>query len=141
GRLTADELHRQLGKIMWDYCGMSRNREGLKIAHTKVCELKESFEALLMISDRVEGFNQSLEHALRVKDFIDLSEIMILDALAREESCGGHFREEYQTQEGEALRNDMEFSHVAVWFHGEQPKRGIEPLNFEFVKPTERSYK
>lgn len=142
GDLPVGELHRRLGKIMWDHCGMSRNREGLNMALKQVAEIKESFFRLVKLSDSEESWNQSLESALRLYDFVELAHIMLLDALAREESCGGHFREEYQTEDGEAKRNDESFSHVAIWmFSSDGPRMEREQLKFEFVKPTIRSYK
>ncbi len=129
---------------MWDYCGMARTREGLGVALQKIPALREEFWQNLKLSGNHDELNQTLEHAGRVADFLELGELMCLDALEREESCGGHFREEYQTTEGEALRDDDKFCHVAVWEHkgeGQKPKRHIEPLDFEAVPLQQRSYK
>jgi succinate dehydrogenase / fumarate reductase flavoprotein subunit len=144
GKLSVDSLHRELGKIIWDYCGMSRNAAGLKQALGMIPELRERFWREARVPGENEEFNQSLERAGRVVDFMELGELMCLDALHREESCGGHFREEYQTPEGEAARNDSEFSYVAAWEHrgdGAPPGLSKEPLAFEYVKPAQRSYK
>jgi succinate dehydrogenase / fumarate reductase flavoprotein subunit len=134
----------ELGKLMWEHCGMARNREGLKEALVKIPELREQFWNDLRIVGGTAEFNQSLERAGRVADFLEFGELMVRDALEREESCGAHFREEYQTPEGEALRNDEEFTHVAAWeFHGvgEPPTRHVEELEFENVELSTRSYK
>ncbi|HHQ47774.1 MAG TPA: fumarate reductase/succinate dehydrogenase flavoprotein subunit, partial [Acidobacteria bacterium] len=144
GTKTVDHFHRELGKIMWDKVGMSRNAEGLKEAIAEVQQLREQFWSDVRVLGSNNELNQELEKAARVADFIDLGELIARDALAREESAGGHFREEYQTEEGEALRDDEHFQHVAVWeFAGEgkEPVRHIEPLVFEAVTPTQRSYK
>jgi succinate dehydrogenase / fumarate reductase flavoprotein subunit len=145
GSLSADEIHRSLGKIMWDHCGMARTEEGLKTAIKEVKKIRETFWNELRIpKDSGEGLNGELEKAGRVADFIELGELMCQDALEREESCGGHFREEMQTEEGEAKRDDSRFSHVAAWEYegeGKSPTRHKEALDFEFVKLTERSYK
>ncbi len=144
GTKTVDEYHRDLGKIMWEYCGMSRNAEGLKKAKKLVADLRADFwENVIVVGDKDE-VNQSLEKAGRVADFLELGELMIDDALNRDESCGGHFREEYQTPEGEALRNDEDFAYVAAWeYKGElmQEELHKEELKFENVKLTQRSYK
>src|SRR5690606_33286775 len=135
--------HRELGKIMWDYCGMARNKAGLEKALTEIPSLREEFWK----DARVLGdgpMNQSLERAGRIADFFELAELMVRDALAREESCGGHFREESQTPEGEALRNDDEYAHVSAWEwtgEGNEPVMHKEPLVFENVELTQRSYK
>ncbi|MFD2573422.1 fumarate reductase/succinate dehydrogenase flavoprotein subunit [Spirosoma soli] len=144
GTKTVDEFHKQLGHIMWDYCGMSRNAEGLKKAKTMIQELRKEFWSNVRVMGDAEEMNQSLEHAGRVADFIELGELMVDDALHREESCGGHFREEYQTEEGEALRNDADFTYVAAWEYQGENKPEIlnkEILEFENVKLTQRSYK
>jgi succinate dehydrogenase / fumarate reductase flavoprotein subunit len=144
GKRTVDEFHRELGKIMWDYCGMSRNAEGLMKAREMVVKLREEFWSDLKMTGVNEEFNQTLEKALRVADFFELAELMIVDALHRNESCGGHFREEYQTPDGEALRNDEEYAYVAAWQYtgdGNEPVLHKEPLVFENVKLTQRSYK
>ena len=123
---------------------MGRNEAGLKTALQKIPELREQFRADLNVLGQSDDLNQSLEKAGRVADFLELGELMCLDALERRESCGGHFREEFQTPDGEAQRNDERFQHVAVWEHrgdGQPPARHQEPLEFEYVKPTQRSYK
>jgi succinate dehydrogenase / fumarate reductase flavoprotein subunit len=144
GRKTVDDFHRELGKIMWEYCGMARNASGLKHALERIPELREEFWQNVNVPGSAEELNQSLEKAGRVADFLELGELMCLDALEREESCGGHFREEHQTEEGEAKRDDERFCHVAVWEHageGKRPVRHVEPLQFEFVHLAQRSYK
>ncbi|MEJ5366725.1 MAG: fumarate reductase/succinate dehydrogenase flavoprotein subunit [Bryobacteraceae bacterium] len=144
GKKTVDDFHRELGKIMWEYCGMARNASGLKHALEKIPELREEFWQNVNVPGSGEELNQSLEKAGRVADFLELGELMCLDALEREESCGGHFREEYQTEDGEAKRDDERFCHVAVWEYtgdGKRPARHVEPLNFEFVHLAQRSYK
>ena len=144
GKRTVDSFHKELGKIMWEYCGMGRNREGLKTALQKIPVLREEFWKNLTVVGGKDEINQTLEKAGRVADFLELGELMCLDALEREESCGGHFREEYQTPDGEALRNDEKFCHVAAWEYageGKAPIRNVEPLTFENVHLTQRSYK
>ncbi|HSB63468.1 MAG TPA: fumarate reductase/succinate dehydrogenase flavoprotein subunit [Thermoanaerobaculia bacterium] len=144
GKRTVDSFHKELGKIMWEYCGMGRNREGLKTALQKIPVLREEFWKDLTVVGGKDEINQTLEKAGRVADFLELGELMCLDALEREESCGGHFREEYQTPDGEALRNDEKFCHVAAWEYageGKAPIRNVEPLVFENVHLTQRSYK
>jgi succinate dehydrogenase / fumarate reductase flavoprotein subunit len=144
GDKSVDYFHRELGKIMWEYCGMSRTKEGLTKARQMVRDLKAEFEQNVRVVGQANELNQTLEKALRVKDFFELGELMIVDALERNESCGGHFREEYQTPEGEALRDDDNYRYVAAWeFLGEgtDEKLHKEELNFENVKLTQRSYK
>lgn len=144
GKRTVDEIHRELGLIMWDYCGMSRTAEGLTKAKKMIQELRNEFWTNVKVVGENEELNITLEKALRVADFLELGELMVDDALNRNESCGGHFREEYQTSDGEALRNDEDYMYVAAWeYQGDnQPaKLNKEPLNYEFVKPTQRSYK
>jgi len=144
GKRTVDSFHRELGKIMWDHCGMGRTREGLKTALQKIPVLREEFWKNLTVVGGKDEINQSLEKAGRIADFLELGELICLDALEREESCGGHFREEYQTPEGEALRNDEKFCHVAAWEYageGKTPIRNVEPLAFENVHLSQRSYK
>ncbi len=139
-----DHFHRQLGNIIWKYCGMSRSREGLTEALKLIPELREKFQAeVKIVPNKDETLNQTLERAGRVADFIDLGELMCLDALTREESCGGHFRVEHE-ENGEAARDDEKFQHVAAWeWSGDasKPTRHVEELSFEYVKPTKRSYK
>jgi succinate dehydrogenase flavoprotein subunit len=143
GTRSVDHFHRELGKIMWEHCGMSRNRAGLEKAMSEIPALREEFWKDV----RVLGggsLNQSLEKAARVADFFELGELTVRDALHREESCGGHFREESQTEDGEALRDDEHFAYVAAWEwtgKGNEPTLHREPLDFEYVKLTQRSYK
>jgi succinate dehydrogenase / fumarate reductase flavoprotein subunit len=144
GKETPTYFHRELGKILWEYCGMARNDAGLKKALQLIPELRQRFWEDLKIPGSGEDLNQTLELAGRVADFLELGELMCLDALERRESCGGHFREEWQTEEGEARRDDERFCHVAAWEHtGEQsaPKRLVEPLAFENIHLATRSYK
>lgn len=143
GKRTVDTIHRELGKVLWDYCGMSRNEAGLKKALEIIPQIRQEFWNDVNIVGSGEELNQSLEKAGRVADFIDLGELMCIDALERRESSGGHFREEFQTPEGETLRDDVNFCHVAAWeFRGsEPPLLHKEPLHFEYVHLTQRSYK
>ncbi|HJL40382.1 MAG TPA: fumarate reductase/succinate dehydrogenase flavoprotein subunit [Myxococcales bacterium LLY-WYZ-16_1] len=144
GRQSVDVFHRRLGKMMWDHCGMSRNRQGLEQLLKDIPALREEFWQDVKVTGTTESFNQNLERAGRVADYLEFAEIMALDALTREESCGGHFREEHQTPEGEAKRDDENFSHVAAWEFqgvGAKPQLHEEPLEFEYVKLTQRSYK
>jgi len=144
GTQSVDWFHRQLGKIMFDQCGMSRSESGLQKALSDIPTLHEEFRNEVRVLGSAESLNQSLERAGRVDDFFELAQVMCLDALRREESCGGHFREEYQTGDGEALRDDERFAHVAAWeWTGDpaQPEANIEELEFENVKLSARSYK
>jgi succinate dehydrogenase / fumarate reductase flavoprotein subunit len=144
GKRTVGSFHRELGKIMWDYCGMSRNDAGLKLALKKIPELREEFWRDVNVPGSDAELNQALEKAGRVADFFELGELMCLDALHRTESCGGHFREESQTPDGEALRDDANFAYVAAWEYageGQSPILNREPLVFENVKLSQRSYK
>ena len=143
GSLVVDEIHRELGKTVWDKIGMSRNSEGLQEALENIPKIKEKFWTKLLIPGSKEDFNQELEKALRLKDFIELAELMALDALDRKESCGGHFREEFQTKENEAKRNDSEFMYVAAWQYNKdgKPKLFKEKLEYKNVKLKTRSYK
>ena len=145
GKKTVMELHIELGELMWDYVGMARNEKGLKLVLEKLPELKKEFWNNINVPGSDKNLNKALEFAGRLYDFIELGELMALDALHRNESCGGHFREEYQTPEGEALRDDEHFSYVAGWeYPGNDEDTPIlhkEPLVFENVKPTQRSYK
>jgi succinate dehydrogenase / fumarate reductase, flavoprotein subunit len=144
GKRTVDDIHKQLGQIMWDYCGMSRNDDGLRKAQGMVQELREEFWENARVPGVNEEFNQSLEKAGRVADFLEFAELMIIDALERRESCGGHFNEAFQTEENEALRDDENFCHVSAWeFAGADtpPVLHREPLVFENVHPAQRSYK
>ena len=144
GSRTVDWFHKELGKIMLEYCGMSRSEPGLNKALSEIPALYEEFKSDVKILGTTAGLNQTLERAGRVEDFFELAQAMCLDALHREESCGGHFREEFQTPEGEALRRDDEFAHVAVWeWTGDpaRPQLNLEQLEFENVALTTRSYK
>ncbi|MCH7396799.1 fumarate reductase/succinate dehydrogenase flavoprotein subunit [Belliella sp. DSM 107340] len=144
GDKTVDFYHKKLGKIMWDYCGMARTADGLTKAKAMIKELKKEFWTNVNVLGANEELNQSLEKANRVADFIELGELMVDDALNRNESCGGHFREEYQTPEGEALRDDENFAFVSAWKYlgeGLEEELNKEPLVFENVKLTQRSYK
>jgi succinate dehydrogenase / fumarate reductase, flavoprotein subunit len=144
GKKTVDEIHRELGKVMWEDCGMARNAAGLDRAIKRIPEIREEFWNNVNVPGSGAELNQSLERAGRVADFLELGELMCRDARTREESCGGHFREEYQTEEGEALRDDEKFCHAAVWeYQGEnkEPVRNIEPLSFEHVHLAQRNYK
>jgi succinate dehydrogenase / fumarate reductase, flavoprotein subunit len=144
GNRTADDLHRELGEIMWNYCGMGRNEDGLAKAVTLIRNLRDEFWQNLLVPGSDKDYNLSLQKAGRVADFLEFGELLAVDALARKESCGGHFNEGYQTEEGEALRDDENFCHVSAWEYkgfGEEPEFHKEPLVFENVKLTQRSYK
>ena len=144
GTRTVESLHRELGQVVWDRCGMSRTGEGLREALEIIPQLRDEFWSNLRINGTGEHLNQSLEHAGRLADFLELAELMCLDALTREESCGGHFREEYKTEEGEALRDDLDFAHVSVWkFEGsdEAPTLFEEALAFHALPLAQRNYK
>jgi succinate dehydrogenase / fumarate reductase, flavoprotein subunit len=143
GNRTVDSFHRKLGEIMWEHCGMSRTESGLQEAVGLVEELREAFFKELRVPGGAGDMNQSLQKAYRVQDFLDFAELMARDALERRESCGGHFREEYQTEDGEARRDDEGFCHVAAWEYrdGAPPRRHEEPLRFENVALSQRSYK
>jgi len=144
GKRTVDSYHRELGKIVWEYCGMARNAAGLQKAAGMIAELRDDYWKNVRVLGANEEFNQSLEKAGRVADFFELAELMCIDALHRNESCGGHFREEYETPDGEALRDDANYSYVAAWgFQGAGKSASLtkEPLTFNYVKPSQRSYK
>ncbi|MBM3840755.1 MAG: fumarate reductase/succinate dehydrogenase flavoprotein subunit [Verrucomicrobia bacterium] len=144
GRRTVTSLHRELGKLLWDKCGMARHEAGLKDALKRIPELRAEFWENATVTGESQELNQALEHAGRVADFMDFAELLCLDALTRRESCGGHFRTEFQTEDGEALRNDANFSFVSAWeYQGPQkpPLLHKEPLVYEEVKMTQRSYK
>ena len=144
GGRTPDDFHRELGKIMWNYCGMSRNDEGLSKARDMVRALREEFYQNLLVSGTDKELNSSLQKAFRVADFLEFGELLAIDALARKESCGCHFNEAYQTEEGEAKRDDENCSYVAAWEYtgpGNEPGLHKEKLEFENVKPIQRSYK
>jgi len=144
GKRTVDSFHRELGKIVWDHCGMSRTAQGLKTAIAQIRSLHEEYWQNLNVGGSGDDLNQSLEKAGRVADFFELAELMCIDALDRNESCGGHFREEYQTPDGEAQRDDEHYSYVAAWEYrgpGNAPVLSQEPLEFHYVHPSQRSYK
>jgi succinate dehydrogenase / fumarate reductase flavoprotein subunit len=148
GRRSVDDFHRELGRIVWDNCGMARNAEGLQAALGRIRSLREEYWQDVRVLGEGDTLNQALERAGRVADFFELSELMVLDALHREESCGGHFREEHQTEENEALRDDDRFCYAGAWEHGADSEGGSgawklhkEALSFEEVQLTRRSYK
>ena len=144
GLQPVDYYHRKLGAVLWDHCGMARNKAGLSKALTMIPEIREEFHANVYIPGNGQELNQSLERAGRLADFLEFAEVMVLDALEREESCGCHLREESQTEEHEAKRDDAHYAHVAVWeYRGEKEKPALhkEPLQFENVTPSQRSYK
>jgi len=143
-----DSFHKELGQIMWEYCGMERSEAGLKKAIGLIRELRQEFWSNLRVLGTADSLNQSLEKAGRVADFLELGELMCIDALNRRESCGGHFRSESQTEDGEALRNDDEFAYVSAWEWNGDEVEGIgepvlhkEHLVYEFVEMKQRSYK
>jgi succinate dehydrogenase / fumarate reductase, flavoprotein subunit len=144
GKRTVDSFHRELGKLMWDMCGMARNDASLKQALERIPEIRAEFWENVNVPGSADELNQALEKAGRLADFLELGELMCIDALHRTESCGGHFREESQTPDGEALRDDANFSYVAAWEYGGEGNKPIlnkEPLDFEYVHPSQRSYK
>ena len=144
GKRTVDDFHRQLGLTMWNYCGMSRTNEGLEKARALIRELRAEFWQNVRVPGSAADLNQSLEKAGRVADFMEFAELLVVDALARQESCGGHFNEAFQTEENEARRDDQNFCHVAAWEYtgdGRDPNLHKEPLSFENVQLTQRSYK
>ena len=138
------EIHRELGRILWDDVGMARNEPGLRRALESIPKLRDDFWQNVSVPGTPDNLNQSLEYAGRVADYLEFAELLTLDALQRGESCGGHFREESQTPEGEALRDDERYMYVAAWEFkgvGKQPEVHKEPLEFNEVHPTQRSYK
>jgi succinate dehydrogenase / fumarate reductase flavoprotein subunit len=144
GKKTARELHRAVGGVLWDYVGMSRNEAGLRHALEQIPRLRDEFWQNVSVPGEPNNLNKNLEYAGRVADYLEFAELLTLDALERRESCGGHFREEFQTPDNEARRDDEHFSHVAAWEYqgdGKPPVRHTEPLTFEYVHPTQRSYK
>ena len=144
GNTSPDSFHKQLGHIMWEYVGMGRTKEGLTTAIEEIRKLRERFWQDVKVTGKADEMNPELEKALRLADFLEMGELMAEDALEREESCGGHFREEHQTPEGEAKRDDERFMHVAVWEYkgaGERPVRHQEALSFEAIKVAVRNYK
>jgi succinate dehydrogenase / fumarate reductase flavoprotein subunit len=144
GSRSVDSFHRELGALMWDKCGMARDRAGLEEALRRIPEIRAEFWRDVRVLGSGDSLNQSLEKAGRVADFLEFAELMCRDALLREESCGGHLRTEYQTPDGEAQRDDERFAHVAVWEYageGRDPVRHQEPLEYEYVRLATRSYK
>ncbi|NDV47063.1 fumarate reductase/succinate dehydrogenase flavoprotein subunit [Paludibacter sp. 221] len=144
GKRSVDSIHRELGLVMWDFVGMARNKEGLQIALEKIKAIRKEFWTNVYVPGNDIDLNVELEKAIRLADFIEVGELMARDAIQREESCGGHFREEYQTEEGEALRNDDKFAYVACWKYtgeGNEPEMLKEPLDYEFVQRQQRNYK
>ena len=144
GKRTVDSIHKELGLIMWEFIGMARTKEGLEIALTKLKEIRKEFWSNVYVPGKADDLNTELDKALRLIDFIEIGELMALDALNREESCGGHFRSEYQTAEGEALRRDDLFSYVSCWkYNGEEnmPELLKEDLNYQYIKVQTRNYK
>jgi len=144
GRRTAESLHKELGRVMWDNCGMARNATNLASAKEKIRGLRDEFWSNVRVPGGGAEFNQALEYAGRVADFMEFAELMVSDAHHREESCGGHFREEHQTEEGEARRDDEQFAYAAAWEFqgvGEDATLHKEALEFEYVHLTQRSYK
>ena len=143
GKTSPEAFHKKLGKIMWEKCGMARSEKGLKEAITEIQALKKAFWSDVKVLGDLDEFNPELDKAGRVADFIELGELMCVDALNRNESCGGHFREEYQTEEGEALRDDVNFMYVSAWeYKGESSfELNKEPLAYENIKIAQRSYK
>ena len=143
GDMSVDSFHRELGTVMIDRCGISRDANGLKEGIQQVSEIEHRFQHQLRVPGEADGPNAELEKALRVSDFFGLAQLMLRDALAREESCGAHFRKEHQSPEGEARRDDVNFSHIAAWEHNGdgEPIRHAEPLHFSTLQPSTRSYK
>jgi succinate dehydrogenase / fumarate reductase flavoprotein subunit len=143
GSKSVDYFHKRLGKIMWNKAGMSRNETGLKEAIAEIRALREEFYKDVRVPGDMDEVNPELEKAMRVADFLELGELFAIDALERNESCGGHFREEYQTEEGEAMRDDKNYAYVSAWeYNGDkEPKLHKEPLVFENVKLIQRNYK
>jgi succinate dehydrogenase / fumarate reductase flavoprotein subunit len=143
GSQTVESFHKRLGKIIWDKCGMARNEEGLTQAIAEVQALKKEFWSDVKIPGDVNEYNSELDKAGRVADFIELGELMCKDALDRNESCGGHFREESQTEEGEALRHDDKYMYVAAWQYAGESQWNLlkEPLEYDVIKPSQRNYK
>ena len=143
GNQSVESFHRRLGKLVWEYCGMSRNAEGLEKGRVQIRALREEFYRDVFVPGEANEFNPELEKAVRVADFLELGEVMMVDALNRNESCGGHFREEYATEEGEAKRNDEDYTYVAAWSWRDDGNHVLhkEELKFENVELKTRSYK
>jgi succinate dehydrogenase / fumarate reductase flavoprotein subunit len=143
GSRSVDHFHRELGNVLWEHCGIERSKESLEKALAEIPALREEFYADVRVMGDHQSLNQSLEKAGRVADYMEFAELLCTDALQREESCGGHFRVEHQTEDGEALRNDADFSYVAAWEFtgvGRAPALHKEPLEFEAVHLAQRSY-
>ena len=143
GKRSVDSFHKELGHIMWEYVGMARNEEGLKKGIAEIRKLRKEYWQNVSVPGENNEFNQELEKAMRVADFMEIGELMALDALNRRESCGGHFREEMQTEDGETMRDDENFMYVSAWEYkgdDQEPTLHKEPLKFEFVKVASRSY-
>ena len=144
GKQSVDDIHKKLGHIMWENVGMARTKESLEKAIAEIRALRAEFWKDVKVVGKADDFNVELEKAIRLADYLELGELMALDALNREESCGGHFRSEHQTEEGEAKRDDEKFVYAAVWEYkgmDQEPELTKEPLNFEFVHPAQRNYK
>ena len=144
GSKTPRELHRELGQLLWNEVGMARNDPGLVRTLERIPQLRDEFWQNVSVPGPKNNLNKNLEYAGRVADYLEFAEVLTLDALHRKESCGGHFREESQTPDGEALRDDEKFAYVAAWEFrgvGKEPALHQEPLVFEYVKPSQRSYK
>jgi succinate dehydrogenase / fumarate reductase flavoprotein subunit len=144
GKQTVDELHKKLGHIMWENVGMARSKESLEKAIVEIGALRKEFWKDVCVPGTGAEMNQEIEKALRLADFLELGELMARDALHRNESCGGHFRTEYQTEDGEARRDDEHYAYVAIWQYegdGKEPKMHKEPLHFESIKIAQRNYK
>jgi succinate dehydrogenase / fumarate reductase flavoprotein subunit len=144
GKRSVDSIHKELGLVMWDFVGMSRSKESLEEAKKRIKEIKKEFWSNVRIPGEVGSLNTELEKALRLADFIEIGYLMAIDAINRNESCGGHFRVEYQTPDGEALRNDEKYSYVSCWkYMGEdhEPELLKEPLDYEFIERQQRNYK
>jgi succinate dehydrogenase / fumarate reductase flavoprotein subunit len=144
GSTPVSHIHRELGRLMLDTCGISRERGKLEAALEEIPRIRERFWSDMRVGGEPGALNQNLEYAGRVADFLELADLMCRDALVREESCGCHLREEYQTEEGEPVRNDEDFAHVSVWEHrgeDEEPVLHLEPLRFDELRPKARSYK
>jgi len=144
GKYSVDHIHRELGLVMWEFVGMGRTAEGLKTGLQKIQEIRKEFWTNVYVPGKADKLNNELEKALRLADFIETGELMARDALLRNESCGGHFREEYQTPEGEALRDDENYSYASCWKYkgeGVEPELIKEPLEYEFTERKQRNYK
>jgi len=144
GSKTVTDFHKELGKVLWNKVGMARNKQGLTEALSEVRRLREEYHQNVRVVGKKDDLNKALEYGMRVADYLEFAEVLVRDALEREESCGCHFREEYQTEEGECLRNDEQYSYVAAWEYTGEDKDPVlhkEPLTFEFAEVKQRSYK